>query len=134
VIDETRPERKLVSIIQPKTTDTDNSTQEKKTYLLVGDHKDIESIKYILEDKDITCQYLKATQICDQIMQHRKKEFQVLIMNSNEFGKGLDLTYIDEIITYCPLQAEMHEQVTGRLCRLGRTQKIIVHKFEYREI
>ncbi|RYE17312.1 MAG: hypothetical protein EOP45_16010 [Sphingobacteriaceae bacterium] len=102
-----------------------------KTYLLVGDANGMESLQNTLKTKNIKSEYMNPNNVHHQIKDHKAGLFQVLIFNSQQYGKGLELTYCDEIIVYSQLRNAMFTQVTGRLCRLGREKDVIVHKFLY---
>ena len=107
----------LLSIIQPS-----------KKYLLIGDSGDIQRLQGILFSNGITNEYMAVKR--SQIEDHRNGKFQVLIFNCHQFGKGLDMTYCDEIIVYGDLDTASMTQICGRLCRLGREKEVIVHIFE----
>lgn len=102
--------------------------QPDKKYLLIGDSGDIGRLRFVLEAHGVTNEYMAVKR--RQVEDHREGKFQVLIFNSQFFGKGLNLTYCDELIIYSNLNSSAETQVCGRLCRLGRTREVVVHKFE----
>ena len=99
-----------------------------KKYLLVGDTGDVGRLRSILKSKAITSEYMAVKR--QQMEDHRSGAFQVLIFDCNQFGKGLDMTYCDEIIVYADLQPAAMTQICGRLCRLGREREVVVHTFK----
>lgn len=106
----------MLSIIEPQ-----------KTYLLVGDNTDIGRILNVLHAHNIAASFMNKTH--HQITALKNRDIQVLIFDCREFGSGLDLTFVDEIIIYANLHSCHYTQVTGRLCRLGRERDVTVHTF-----
>ena len=61
--------------------------------------------------------------------------FQVLLLNAQNFGAGLNLQFADDILVYHRMSKDLEKQVIGRAQRLGRTVPLnityLCHENEY---
>ena len=59
--------------------------------------------------------------ISNIIREFKEGNFQVLLLNAQHFGAGLNLQFTDDILIYHRMSKDLEKQVVGRAQRLGRT-------------
>ena len=88
-----------------------------------------QTIIKILEDYNIKYSLMKGTskkrkKIVDQ---YNNRDIQVIFLNSEHDGSGLNLQQTDDIIMYHELPEYYMKQIVGRAKRIGRTTELNVH-------
>ena len=95
-----------------------------------------DSIKYSLINKGISVAEVKGTSDSKQksIRLFKEGKIKVLFLNSRNDGSGIDLPEATDVILYHKMSSTSIEtQVLGRALRLGRTNKLTVHRLLYTE-
>jgi hypothetical protein len=69
--------------------------------------------------------------ISNIIDRYKKGITKVILLNTENFGSGLNLEMTTDIIIYHKLTDGMKEQVVGRGQRIGRSGSLNVHHLEY---
>jgi len=75
---------------------------------------------------DIRYSYLKGNknQIKQKLLRYRGDEIDVLLVNSSNYGSGLNLENTTDIIMFHKCDSEIEKQVIGRAQRAGRTSQL----------
>jgi hypothetical protein len=98
-------------------------TENKDKRILVFSEYDF--CKIIIEFENIGIKFSKINGSSDRIRNILEKfqngEFQVLLLNANNFGAGLNLQFTDDIVIFHRMAKDLERQVIGRAQRLGRT-------------
>ena len=58
-------------------------------------------------------------------------DINVLLLNSKNFGAGLNLQITDEIIIYHRMSTDLENQVIGRAQRMGRENPLVINYLCY---
>lgn len=108
-----------------------------KSFLIFSNYDGAFKLQTDFKDMGVTAHRLVGTgpTIQKLIADHRSGKFQVLMINSKNFGSGLNLQYVDEIIIYHDVGKFVETQVIGRVCRMGRDSSkppIRVHQLLYK--
>ena len=92
-------------------------------------------IKNTLSAKNIKYEIIKGscTSIENTIKRYKEGITKVILLNSENFGSGLNLEMTTDIIVYHKLTNDMKEQVIGRGQRIGRTTSLNVHYLSYQQ-
>jgi SNF2 family DNA or RNA helicase len=97
------------------------------------------SIIGILETMNIKYAYLKGNEshIRKTIDRYKNEDLNVLLVNSRNYGSGLNLENTSDIIMFHKVDSEAEKQVIGRASRIGRTGPLTVwyllHDNEFRQ-
>lgn len=85
-----------------------------------------------LEEKQITFTQLKGTKKARQrdIDSFKEGDTQVIFLNSNFNGAGLNLQETTDIILYHEMPRSTEDQIIGRANRIGRTKPLRVHHLQ----
>jgi SNF2 family DNA or RNA helicase len=67
----------------------------------------------------------------DMIDRFKNNDINVLLLNTEYFGTGLNLQFATDIILYHRFVPEFEEQIIGRAQRMGRTTKLNVYYLMY---
>ena len=116
----------LVNLIK----DSDDS----RNFLLFSKHDHIFSeIKTALANDHISYELLNGSQavLKNKIARFQEGITKVILLNSENFGSGLNLEMATDVIIYHKLNNDMREQVIGRAQRIGRHQQLDVHYLAY---
>ena len=62
---------------------------------------------------------------------YKNGSLNILLLNSNNFGTGLNLEMTTDIIFYHKMKKDIEQQVIGRAQRFGRPNKLNVHFLYY---
>ena len=86
-----------------------------------------------LEKEQIKYSLLKGSsgRINNIIRKFTNKDINVLLLNSKNFGAGLNLQITDEIIIYHRMSTDLENQVIGRAQRMGRENPLVVNYLCY---
>lgn len=103
---------------------------EGERLLIFSEHDmSFEGISDILHEMEISYSCLKGNkyQINRIINDYRNGYIQVLMVNYNNFGCGLNLECTDTVILFHHFTKEMSNQIIGRAQRIGRTQPLNIY-------
>jgi hypothetical protein len=95
-----------------------------------------DSIAKLLKNKNITFSKLLGScgLITNTIDKFNKGEINVLLLNAEYYGSGLNLQMASDIIIYHEMNIELETQIIGRAQRIGRTEPLnvyyLLHKLE----
>lgn len=86
-----------------------------------------------LEKEKIKYSLLKGSsgRINNIINKFSNKDINVLLLNSKNFGAGLNLQITDEIIIYHRMSTDLENQVIGRAQRMGRENQLVINYLCY---
>lgn len=100
----------------------------KKTLVFSLHDETFESVVVSLRDAGITYSFLKGTcsTISSIIERFKQGLIDVLLINPNHYGSGLNLECTTDVIMFHKLDTEMEKQVIGRANRFGRTEPLKV--------
>ena len=86
-----------------------------------------------LEKNQIKYSLLKGSsgRINNIIKKFTDKDINVLLLNSKNFGAGLNLQITDEIIIYHRMSIDLENQVIGRAQRMGRENQLVINYMCY---
>lgn len=90
-----------------------------------------DKIKEILDSYQIKCKILKGNGTANIIHDYVNDKINVLLVNSNHYGSGLNLQMTTDIIIFHKMDYQMKQQVIGRAQRPGRTQQLQIWQFLY---
>lgn len=87
-------------------------------------------IQKILEEKKKKFKIIKGTSttINNIIDNYNNKDLNILFLNAQYYGTGLNLIHTDHIILFHKMNVDLENQVVGRAQRIGRNKKLIVWK------
>jgi SNF2 family DNA or RNA helicase len=87
----------------------------------------------ILQRLNIKSDYLKGNgfQIQATIDRYKNGDVKVLLVNTRQYGSGLNLENTTDIILFHKFDTEIEKQVIGRAQRFGRKQQLNVHYLLY---
>jgi len=95
-----------------------------------------DSIAKLLKHKNITFSKLLGScgLVSNTIDKFNKGEINVLLLNAEYYGSGLNLQMASDIIIYHEMSIELETQIIGRAQRIGRTEPLnvyyLLHKLE----
>ncbi len=86
-----------------------------------------------LDDNNISYKILNGSsqRISNIINNYKLGKLKVILLNSNNFGSGLNLQMTTDIIIYHKLSKSMEEQVIGRAQRIGRENSLKVTYLQF---
>lgn len=84
------------------------------------------AIEDILKNLDVRYAKLKGNSINRAVQEYKEGDLQVLLVNSNAYGSGLNLENTTEVILFHKFGNEAETQVLGRAQRPGRLQPLKV--------
>ena len=86
-----------------------------------------------LDENNISYKILNgsAQRISNIINDYKSGKLKVILLNSHNFGSGLNLQMTTDIIIYHKLNKSMEEQVIGRAQRIGRTKSLKVTYLQF---
>lgn len=86
-------------------------------------------IEQKLSELNITYRILKgqASAVDRYIDEFKTKKIQILMLNAQYFGAGMNLQMATDLIIYHRFNTEMEEQIIGRAQRMGRTTPLSVY-------
>lgn len=86
-----------------------------------------------LDDNNISYKILNgsAQRVLNIIKEYENGKLKVILLNSHNFGSGLNLQMTTDIIIYHKLGQSMEDQVIGRAQRIGRKQSLRVTYLKY---
>uniref|UniRef100_A0A6C0EB91 RING-type domain-containing protein n=1 Tax=viral metagenome TaxID=1070528 RepID=A0A6C0EB91_9ZZZZ len=104
-----------------------------KLLIFASYDKTFEKIAEEFTSKKIKYRQLKGSQenINKIVDNFKNGDLNILLLNSINFGAGMNLECASDIILYHRLTKEMEEQVIGRGQRIGRTTQLRVHYLIY---
>lgn len=87
----------------------------------------------ILNSLKIKWAFLKgnASQINSNVKKYSKEDLQVLLINSHNYGTGLNLENTTDLIMFHKSNTQIEQQIIGRAWRPGRTKILNVHYLLY---
>ena len=104
---------------------------DKNSKILIFTEYDIsfESIVNILDTNNIKYSFLKGNKysIENKLNNYKNNDLNVLLININFYGCGLNLENTTDIIMFHKFDAEIEKQVIGRAQRCGRTSALNIH-------
>jgi hypothetical protein len=104
---------------------------DKNSKILIFTEYDIsfESIVNILDTNNIKYSFLKGNKysIENKLNNYKNNDLNVLLININFYGCGLNLENTTDIIMFHKFDAEIEKQVIGRAQRCGRTSVLNIH-------
>ena len=89
----------------------------------------IEHVAHKLRMNQISYSALKgnSSQINAILEAYSNRTIKVILLNSRNYGSGLDLSNTSDIILFHNIDSELEQQVIGRAQRIGRTTPLRVH-------
>lgn len=112
-----------------------NATEDQKFLICSNYDNTFDTITKYLNDNDIKFSTLGGhiTTINNIIDDFKSGKKPIILLNSNNFGSGLNLEMTTDIIIYHKLSENLEKQVIGRGQRLGRTSQLNVTYLTYDE-
>lgn len=100
----------------------------KKTLVFSQYDETFEAVVYALREARITWAFLKGPcmTVVNTIEKFRNGQVNVLLINPEHYGSGLNLECTTDVIMFHKLDTEMEKQVIGRAYRFGRTMPLNV--------
>lgn len=91
------------------------------------------NVSAIVEKLQIRFAYLKGPEshIRKMLERYRNEDLNVLLVNTRNYGSGLNLENTTDIIMFHKVESETEKQVLGRAQRFGRTCALNVHYLLY---
>lgn len=116
----------LINILQSKKTDS-------KTLIFSHYDESFYSIKNILTEENIGFEELsgQGASIKNKIDRFTDGKNKVLLLNTRNFGSGINLQMTTDLIIYHKLEPELEKQVIGRAQRCGRQQPLNLTYLKY---
>ena len=111
-----------------------NTQDESKRYLVFSSYSEsFEEIKKYFIEKDIKLTILKGSsnRIKKILREYENGEIKVILLNSSNFGAGLNIQMTSDLIIYHKIDNQLEKQVIGRAQRCGRTCPLNVHYLKY---
>jgi SNF2 family DNA or RNA helicase len=104
------------------------SPTNKKTLVFSQHDETFESIIIALRESHISYSFLKGpcASVTNIIERFKQGEVQVLLINPENYGSGLNLECTTDVIMFHKLDSEMEKQVIGRANRYGRSTALNV--------
>jgi hypothetical protein len=104
-----------------------------KTIVFSSHNQSFQLIKNALTDNGISFAELKGTlsQYEKLIQDFSDGKLNVLMLNTDHNGSGLNLTVTSDIIVYHKMPTLLEKQLVGRGQRIGRTTSLRVHRLMY---
>ena len=97
-------------------------------FLIFSDYENsFNEIENILEDLSINYARLKGNSINKNVDKYKNGNLQVLLINSSNYGSGLNLENTTDLIMFHKFENELETQVIGRAQRLGRKNSLNVY-------
>jgi len=125
---------KMVTKLLPKEEHLANIINKKGKYLIFSDFDEtFKKIENVFNDCNKRYKVICGTgkSITKMIDNFEKGELDILCLNSQHFGSGMNLQMASDVIIYHKLTDAIYNQVVGRAQRLGRTEQLKVHKLYY---
>ena len=107
-------------------------SDENKTFVIFSNFNN--SFKKVLEHlkiKSISYSQIKGSSVESIINKFNMGVNRVLFLNSKFCGAGIDLSSATDLVIYHTLNKLLEKQVIGRAQRIGRSNKLTVHKLLY---
>jgi len=104
--------------------------QRDRKYLIFSNYAEtFNKIKIELDKQNYTHNMINGNndKICKIIKDFNDGTINILMLNAQFYGSGLNLQEADDIIIFHKLDEELEKQVIGRAHRLGRTKPLNVH-------
>jgi SNF2 family DNA or RNA helicase len=64
--------------------------------------------------------------VANTVAAYKTRDLDVLLVNSNNYGSGLNLENTTDVVLFHKLDSEVEHQVVGRALRMGRTSPLNV--------
>jgi SNF2 family DNA or RNA helicase len=114
----------LINLIKKK-------SEDKKFVIFSNFNNSFNKVLDYLNKNKISYSQIKGSAVESIVNRFNKGENQVLFLNSNYCGAGIDLSSATDLVIYHCLNKSLEKQVIGRAQRIGRTKKLTVHKLLY---
>ena len=117
-----------------KITEIEKILKKQGKFIIVSDYSEtFDKIQKLLISIKLTYMTLKghSTTINNTINSFEAGDINVLMLNSQYFGAGLNLQMTTDLILYHKFSKSMEEQVIGRAQRYGRTCPLNIHHIMY---
>lgn len=114
----------LINLIKKK--------NEEQTFVIFSNfNNSFNKVLDYLKKNNILYSQIKGSAVESIVNRFNKGENQILFLNSNFCGAGIDLSSASDLVIYHSLDKSLEKQVIGRAQRIGRTKKLTVHKLLY---
>lgn len=135
-VDTPKPDAPIPGELQSKEqtiVDIVKGNKETKTIVFSSHNQSFQLIKNTLAENNITFAELKGTlsQYEKLISDYNSGKLNVLMLNSEHCGAGLNLTLTTDLVIYHKMPALLEKQLVGRGQRIGRTDSLRVHMLYY---
>lgn len=106
----------------------ENSAEDAKILIFASFDNSLLRIASILSTNNIRYAYLKGniSQINCTVASYARGDVRVLLVNSRNYGSGLDLSMTTDVVMFHKLDNEIENQVIGRAQRIGRNTNLNV--------
>jgi len=110
-----------------------NMKQDAKLLIFSAYENSFTNVIPILQRLDIKFDFLKGNgfQIQATIERYKNGNVNVLLVNTRQYGSGLNLENTTDMILFHKFDTEIEKQVIGRAQRFGRKQQLNVHYLLY---
>lgn len=105
-----------------------NKFNENSKVLIFSDYDNsFNEIEGILNGLSINYARLRGNSINKNVEKYKNENLQILLINSSNYGSGLNLENTSDLIMFHKFENELETQVIGRAQRLGRKDSLNVH-------
>jgi hypothetical protein len=100
-----------------------SSPTDSKFLIFSSFENSFDPISHMLGSNGVTYAFLKGntSQVNCTVNQYKSGGVRVLLVNSRNYGSGLDLSMTTDVVMFHKLDNEIEQQVIGRAQRIGRT-------------
>jgi hypothetical protein len=100
-----------------------------KFLIFSTNHNGFKELSSILKNNSIRSEYIigSGQRIDNIIDEYKTKDLNVLLLNAQYYGTGLDLENTTDLIFMHKMSKDMEKQVIGRAQRQGRTCQLTIH-------
>jgi hypothetical protein len=107
------------------------SDQSKKFVIFSNFNNSFNKVLENLKKKNINFNQIKGSSVESIVNRFNDGNIRILFLNSKYCGAGIDLSSATDLIIYHKLEESLEKQVIGRAQRIGRKNKLTVHKLLY---
>jgi SNF2 family DNA or RNA helicase len=110
-----------------------NLNKDAKLLIFSAYENSFTNVIQILQNLDMKFDYLKGNgyQIQATIDRYKNGDVKVLLVNTRQYGSGLNLENTTDMILFHKFDTEIEKQVIGRAQRFGRSSQLNVHYLLY---
>ena len=110
-------------------TDIINENKKGKFIIFSSYDETFNKIKHICDDLDMKISSIQGTveQRSKIIESFKKGDINIIFLNSNHNGAGINLQEATDLILYHKMNEDLETQIVGRANRIGRTNSLKIH-------